>query len=115
MEIIVEQQDRVTIIRPTGFVDHVTAPVLAEALTAQLRAGNLFLVVDLDRLEYMSSAGLRVLLAALKDARQRGGDLRLANARAEVRQVLQMSGFTNVIPIHATLAEATGSYEVPAQ
>lgn len=114
MEIIIERQDRVTIVRPTGFVDAVTAGALAEALTAQLQAGNLFLIVDLDRLEYMSSAGLRVLLAALKEARRLGGDLRLANARAEVRQVLEMSGFTNVLPIHATLAEAAGSYEVPA-
>jgi anti-anti-sigma factor len=114
MEIIIEQQGRVTIVKVTGFVDAVTASTLAEALAGQLQAGNSCLVVDLDQLEYMSSAGLRVLLGTLKDARRQGGDLRVANAKGEVRQILDMSGFTNVAPIHATLTEAVCSYEVPA-
>lgn len=114
MEIIIEQQDRVTIVKPTGFVDAVTAGTLAEALAGQLQAGNSSLVVDLDQVEYMSSAGLRVLLGTLKDARRQGGDLRVANARGEVRQILEMSGFTNVVPIHATLTEAVSSYEASA-
>jgi anti-sigma B factor antagonist len=114
MEIIVEQQDRVTIVKVTGFVDAVTASTLAEALAGQLQAGNACLVVDLEQVEYMSSAGLRVLLGTLKDARRQGGDLRVANAKGEVRQILEMSGFTNVVPIHSTLADAVCSYEVPA-
>jgi anti-sigma B factor antagonist len=111
MELIIEQQHRVTIVRPTGFVDHETAGALAEALNGQVQAGNLSLVVDLDQLDYMSSAGLRVLLAVLKDARPQGGDLRLANAKAEVRLVLEMSGFTKLVQIYPTLAEAVDSYE----
>jgi anti-anti-sigma factor len=110
MNIIVEQQHRVTIVRPTGFVDAETAKTLAEALNGQLQAGNLSLVVDLDQLDYMSSAGLRVLLAVLKDARRQGGDLRLANARAEVLQVLEMSGFVKLVQIYPALAEAVDSY-----
>ena len=110
MVINVEQQDRVTIVRPTGFVDAVTSSALAGALNEQLQQGNPFLVLDLDRLEYMSSAGLRVLLGALRDARRHGGDLRLANAKAEVYQVLEMSGFAKVLTIYSTLAEAVSSY-----
>jgi anti-sigma B factor antagonist len=106
----VEQQERVTIVRPTGFVDAVTAGALAETLNAQIQAGQVCLVVDLDQLEYMSSAGLRVLLAALKEARRQGGDLRLANARAEVRQVLEISGFSKILPLYPTLPEAVSSY-----
>jgi anti-sigma B factor antagonist len=110
MEIIIEQQHRVTIVRPTGFVDAETASTLAEALNGQLQAGNLSQVVDLGQLDYMSSAGLRVLLAVLKEARRQGGDLRLANAQAEVRQLLAMSGFSKLIQIYPTLAEAVDSY-----
>jgi len=113
MNIIIEQQHRVTIVRPTGFVDAETAKTLAEALNGQLQAGNLSLVVDLDQLDYMSSAGLRVLLAVLKDARRQGGDLRLANARAEVLQVLEMSGFVKLVQIYPALAEAVDSYGAP--
>jgi anti-sigma B factor antagonist len=114
MKIIIEQQGRVTIVKPTGFADAVTASTLAEVLAGQLQAGNSSLVVDLDQLEYMSSAGLRVLLGTLKDARRQGGDLRVTNARGEVLQILEMSGFTNVVQIHSTLAEAVSSYEAPA-
>jgi len=110
MEVSIEQQDRVTIVKPAGYVDAVTAGAFAGALNGQLQAGNPSLVVDLDSLEYMSSAGLRVLLSVLKDARRQGGDLRLANAKAEVRQVLEMSGFTKVLQVYPTLAEAVGSY-----
>jgi anti-sigma B factor antagonist len=115
MEINSERQDNVTIVRPVGFVDAVTSGALADALNGQLKAGNSCLVVDLDRLDYMSSAGLRVLLAAVKDARRQGGDLRLANAKAEVSQVLEMSGFTKVLQVYATLGEAVGSYGMGAQ
>ena len=55
MEIIIEQQHRVTMVRPTGFVDAVTASTLAEALNGQLLAGNLSLVVDLDQLDYIAA------------------------------------------------------------
>jgi anti-sigma B factor antagonist len=114
MAINIEQLDRVTIVGPTGFVDAVTANLLADVLSGQLQAGHALLVVDLDQLEYMSSSGLRVLLAALKDARQQGGDLRLARARAEVRQILEMSGFNKVLQVYPTLPDAVGSYAVPA-
>ena len=113
MEINSEQQGSVVILRPVGFVDAVTAGALGDTLNGQLTAGNSCLVVDLDRLDYMSSAGLRVLLGALRDARRQGGDLRLANARAEVSQVLEMSGFTKVLQVYPTLAEAVSSYGAP--
>jgi anti-sigma B factor antagonist len=111
MVINVEQQDSVAIIRPVGYVDAVTAGALADALNGQLRAGNARLVVDLGQLDYMSSAGLRVLLASLKEARRQAGDLRLANAKAEVSQVLEMSGFSKILQVYGTVAEAVASYE----
>ncbi len=110
MVINIEQQDSVAIVRPLGYADAVTAGALADALNGQLRAGNTRLVVDLGELEYMSSAGLRVLLASLKEARRQGGDLRLANARAEVGQVLEMSGFNKLLQVYGTLPEAVSSY-----
>lgn len=110
MEINVEQQGRVTIVRPVGFVDAVTAGALGDALSAQMQAGNSCLVVDLEQVDYMSSAGLRVLLASLKSSRREGGDLRLADAKSEVSQVLEMSGFNKLLQAYPTLAEAVGSY-----
>ncbi len=110
MVINVEQQDSVAIIQPVGYVDAVTAGALADALDGQLRAGRTHLVVDLGQLDYMSSAGLRVLLAALKEARRQAGDLRLAAPKAEVGQVLEMSGFNKLLQVYGTLPEAVSSY-----
>ena len=110
METTIEQQGHVTIVRPTGYVDAVTASAFAEVLNSQLQGGHVNLVADLGQLEYMSSAGLRALLATLKDARRRGGDLRVANARSEVHQVLEMSGFTQVLQVFPSLAEAVSAY-----
>ena len=111
MEIIIEQRHRVTIVRPTGFVDAVTASTLAEALNGQLLAGDLSLVVDLDQLDYMSSAGLRVLLAVFEDHAPAGG--RPAPGERKSRSA---PGPGDERLRHApanlpTLAEAVDSYE----
>ena len=110
MEIIIEQQHRVTIVRPTGFVDHETAGALAEALNGQMKAGNLSLVVDLDQLDYMSSAGLRVLLAVLKDARPQGGDLRLANLNEDLQTLFELTKLDTLFQISETRERALESF-----
>ena len=61
-------------------------------------------------MEYTSSAGLRVLLTTLKDARQRGGDLRLAEIRPNVRQVLELSGFTSILKCYPDVNGAVTSF-----
>jgi anti-sigma B factor antagonist len=64
----------------------------------------------LSQVGYMSSAGLRALLAALKEARQQKGDFRLAAVQDNVRQVLEMSGFTGIFQVFATVEEAVASF-----
>ena len=64
----------------------------------------------LGTLEYTSSAGLRVLLSTLKEARQRGGDLRLAAVQERVRRVLDLSGFTSILKCYPDVDAAVASY-----
>jgi anti-sigma B factor antagonist len=59
---------------------------------------------------YTSSAGLRALLATVKDARSRGGDLRLAAVNPAVRKVLDLSGFTSILKVYDEVDEAVASY-----
>ena len=54
----------------------------------------------------MSSAGLRVFLANMKEARAKGGDLRLAALRAPVQKVMQLTGFTKIFGIDEDIAGA---------
>jgi anti-sigma B factor antagonist len=110
MEIKVEQQDTVTIATPIGDIDALTAKEVSAFLGNQLGEGKDQLVADLSQVGYMSSAGLRALLATLKEARHRGGDFRLAAAQDNVRQVLEMSGFSGIFQIFSTVEEAVASF-----
>ncbi len=94
----------------TGSIDALTADTLVTALLDELQAGHIRLVAHFAGVEYTSSAGLRVLLTTLKDARQRGGDLRLAEIRPNVKQVLDLSGFTSILKCYAEVSMAVASF-----
>ena len=80
----------------SGRVDTVTAP----ELEAALKFGNATCVVlDLANVPYMSSAGLRLLLAAHKTMMGNGGELQVANAQESVREVLDITGFSDILTL----------------
>jgi anti-sigma B factor antagonist len=110
MNITAEQHGSVTVVGVNGSLDALTAPALTEFFSQQIQVSNQRLIADLSGLEYTSSAGLRVLLAAVKEARQQGGDLRLAAVTPQVTKVLAMSGFTNILKIFPDKQSAISSY-----
>jgi anti-sigma B factor antagonist len=110
MEIGQIQQGTVTIVSVIGSLDALTAPQLTQQLDTQLQAGNAKLVVDLAKLDYTSSAGLRVLLNTVKEARSRGGDLRLASVQPNVKKVFDMSGFASIIKFFPDVVAAVASF-----
>jgi len=81
-----------------GRLDTVTAPQLQAELDASL-AGVTALAFDFAALDYISSAGLRVLLAANKKMMAAGGEMTIAGANAMVREVFDMTGFSDVFTI----------------
>ena len=64
------------------------------------------LVIDLKDLEYISSAGLRSILAITKQIKEKHGTLFLSSLQAAVKEVFDISGFNAIIPIYATLESA---------
>ena len=74
MKTEVQHESNSTIVTVTGSVDALTAAELSNALSEQIAAGHANLVVDLIDVEFMSSAGLRALLGAVKAARSSGGE-----------------------------------------
>ncbi len=93
MEIQVGEISGVQVVQVTGSVDAGTAERFEQGLlpVAQKEAANV--VVDLGRVSYMSSAGLRILLAAQKVARAQGGEVVLAAMPPNVQEVFTMVGF----------------------
>jgi anti-anti-sigma factor len=110
METQVEERADVTIIRVVGSVDGLTAPELQEVFGSQLAQGRFRLVAALGDVDYTSSAGLRALLGAMKDARSQGGDLRLAAPQPDVLKVLTMSGFASILKIFDDVDQAVASF-----
>lgn len=114
MQIDIIQGD-VAIASISGSIDSLTAEALSDALTTTVRDHNPCLVADFTAVVYTSSAGLRALLSALKEARRHGGDFRLAGVQPAVLRVLELSGFTGILKRYDDVVAAVGSFatEVP--
>lgn len=110
MELSVKPEGNVTVVEIRGSVDGLTADRLLQTLTEQVQSGRVHLVADCAGLDYTSSAGLRALLGTVKQARQKGGDLRLAAVRAPVFKVLELSGFTSILKTFPDVGQATASF-----
>jgi len=98
--------DGFTTFAVTGRLDATTAPAAEATLAGAIDAGASRLVLNLARLEYVSSAGLRVLLAAAKKLSHRGGKLVLCEMPPAVRELFEISGLLTVLPVGATEADA---------
>jgi len=110
MKTEVEQESNSTVVRVTGSVDALTTAELSKILTEQIMQGHANLIVDLIGVEFMSSAGLRTLLGAVKEARSNGGDLRITSTNPGVDKVLRMSGFHNIAKVFDSSDEAVSSF-----
>jgi anti-anti-sigma factor len=110
VDLSVKQVNQTTVVTVAGSVDALTAGEVASFLSEQIGAGQNQLVADLSQVDFMSSAGLRAILATLKESRQQGGDLRLAAAQPGVDKILKMSGFTSILKAFSTVDEAIASY-----
>jgi len=82
-----------------GRLDTATAPAAEGKLLGMLEGGAK-VVADLAEVHYVSSAGLRVLLKAAKQAKAAGGSFAVASPQAPVREVLEISGFDKILSIH---------------
>lgn len=110
MEIKTSELKRVTLFEITGRIDSTNANELGEALNTAIDAGRSQIVLDLDNVEYMSSAGLRELVNALKKVKRGTGDLRLAAVAPRVMEVLELAGLDTIFEIFETQVEAVGSF-----
>ena len=96
MKVHVNKLGSWTILVTVGRVDAHTSPDLESAIQSQLGAGASQVAIDLTEVEYMSSSGLRVLLSTLKQLGKAAGKMALVHPRENVREVLDISGFSNI-------------------
>jgi anti-sigma B factor antagonist len=99
LKVEVEKLDDVTVAHVIGEVDAVTCTKLEEALNGIVDAGDTTIILDLDHMTYISSAGLRVILSAARRLHGQG-QLSLCCRSESVKEVLEMTGFTNIMELY---------------
>jgi anti-anti-sigma factor len=106
MEFAQENAGDVVIARLAGRLDSGSAPAAEEQLTRLIGSGAPRLAIDLSKLEYISSAGLRVLLLVARKVQQAGGKLALFGLNPSVHEVFSISGFNTIFTIRDDAAAA---------
>ena len=106
MQIAEARVDGVVAVTPSGRIDTSTAPFLEQHLLRLLAGGERRIVVDFSGVDYISSAGLRVMLVLARRVRDANGQLGLCAMGDAVRQVFQLAGFLPLFIVRDSRAAA---------
>ncbi len=111
LKINVREYKRVDLVEVAGRVDSSTAPQLEQALKKIIKDGRYRIVVDLTETEFMSSAGLRALLSALKEVRRfNRGDVRLSSMPDKIKKAFDLAGFLELFKVYDNAVDAVGEF-----
>ena len=106
LQIELEEIDRKIILRLNGRIDAASAPILERRLGQLIDEKHLHLILDFTGIDYLSSAGMRVLLSVTKRLKAMKGHLILFNLDDEVAEIVKMAGFDRVLYICSNEKEA---------
>jgi anti-anti-sigma factor len=106
MEIIEKKENGVCILSLVGRLDPTTSPQFKDKIFEVLGEGTTSVVLDLEKLNYLSSAGLRVLLEAKKEITKSGGEIVLCSVREYIKEVFDVTGFDSLFPIASDVEKA---------
>lgn len=100
----------VTVLRFHGNLDTNSAPDAQTALNQAIGDGARKLLVDFQELDFISSAGLRVLLAAAKSIGREGGAMHICALNETVDEVFEISGFSTIFNVFASREDAVAGF-----
>ena len=106
VQIHTNKEGKATVVQLQGKVDATSAPSVERALVGAIEQGEKTLVIDCASLDFISSAGLRSLLLAVKKMKAAGGQIALAALQPNVKEVFDISGFSSLFLIHGSKADA---------
>jgi anti-sigma B factor antagonist len=106
MHIGEQHKGDITIVEIRGRIDINTARPFGDKLTDLIKAGRKRMVIDLENLVYISSAGFRALLLAGRLAEESQGSLVLCSLSSEVQRLFDLGTFTDLFPIYSSREES---------
>jgi len=110
MEITTTDSGDVKVLSFHGNLDTNTSPDAESEINALIDAGAQKLLINFEKLDYISSAGLRILLATAKKMKPGGGDLKICCLNQTVQEVFDISGFSTILSVTTTEEEALGAF-----
>jgi anti-sigma B factor antagonist/stage II sporulation protein AA (anti-sigma F factor antagonist) len=109
LNIHIEDKENKKVLRIEGRVDALSAPVLDAKMNALLDDGNERLAVDFSRVDYLSSAGLRVMLSTTKKWKAKGGSVVFFSMNEDIMEIIRLAGFERILTICPTESLALSS------
>ncbi|MBV7485180.1 STAS domain-containing protein [Bordetella sp. BOR01] len=106
MNLTIDKLGDVLLVSPEGQINSANAAGIEADLLTHVDKGERKVVLDLARLDYISSAGLRVVLVVAKRLKQAGGALALCSMQPQVREVFDISGFLAILTVTDTPQQA---------
>jgi anti-sigma B factor antagonist len=103
-----DSRGAITVLTVEGEVDIATAPKLREKLVELAAAGATRVVVDLEKVEFLDSTGLGVLIGGMKRLRSTDGDLTLVCTQPRILKVFEITGLNRAFTIHDSVEQAAG-------
>ena len=109
MNITTRDEGDTTVVMLNGKLDTNTTPAAESEINALIDAGASKLLVNFEQLSYISSSGLRLLLATAKRLKASGGDLQVCSLNEMATEVFEISGFSTILKVFPNEQAALGS------
>jgi len=106
-----ERVEGVVVLKLQGLVDSGTSQLIEGRLNDLISDGNVKIVVDLDLVDYISSAGWGIIVGEIKGVRQSNGDIKLASMRPDVREVFDLLEFNTLLTPYDSRGDALAAFE----
>ncbi|MBI3211563.1 MAG: STAS domain-containing protein [Simkania negevensis] len=110
IHVITEKEGSITILRLEGRLDATSSPILDQNLKKIVEEGGKKILLDFAKVGYLSSAGMRVLLASTKKLKVLKGKLNLCDISEGVLEIIKMAGFEKILNIYFTEEEAFDAF-----
>ena len=110
MDITIRESGEVVIMDINGEIDLYNAPDIKESIKAQIESGKTNIIINLDKVSYIDSSGIGVLISSLSNLKKAGGSLKIINVYASVRKVFELTKLTSFFDIYDGETEALSSY-----
>lgn len=101
-----EIQDNVLILRISGRLDSLSSQEIEQSIARLIAEGQARILLDFTRVDYLSSAGMRMILATFKKIQGISGQMALCSVGDGVMNILKMSGFDELLHVYSTKKEA---------